>query len=91
MSERPAQPYTAGESSSTRRYSAEPSGPLETLVLCAARELHDAERPGEDWFDLVGSSVTSFCRRAMEARGLEWRWIMDGIASERLNETTKKR
>lgn len=73
------------------RYTEESAGPLEPLVMCAARQLHDDERSGEDWLEFAGSTVTSYCRRAIEARGLEWKWIMEAIARECQLETTERR
>jgi hypothetical protein len=67
-----------------RRYTEQPAGPLELVVMVMARELHDREHPDCDWFGHVGSTVTSFCRRAVEARGLNWPWVMRAIALERL-------
>lgn len=99
MSERPTRAYDATPAGAAarapdaqlRRYTEEPAGPLELLVMHLGRALHDAERPGGDWFGLVGSSVEGFCRRAMEARGLEWSWVREAIERERLDERTTKR
>ena len=68
-----------------------PAGPLEVLVMSLARELHDREHLECDWFSHNGSSVTSFCRRACEARGLDWKWVYAAIERERLDEKTDLR
>lgn len=93
MSERPRQQYgaRAPDAASGRRFTEEPAGPLNLLVMALGRELHDRERPGEDWFDLVGSSVGGYCRRACEARGLDWKWVVEAIQRERLDERTEMR
>ena len=83
--------YGSVPSVGPRRYTEDPTGPLETVVMYLARELHYRERPGDDWFGLVGSSVTSCCRRAIEARGLDWRWIHGAITKERMSEDTARR
>lgn len=71
------------ESRALRRYTEEPAGPLEVLVMCLARELHDAEHADCDWFGHVGSTVSSFCRRACETRGINWKWVQEAITRER--------
>lgn len=94
MSEKPVKPYVAGVEprvGALRKYTEEPCGPLEVLVMSMARDLHDAERPDDDWFGLVGSSVSSFCRRACEARRISWTWMSDAIRKERMDETTERR
>jgi hypothetical protein len=93
MSERPRQEYgaRAPDAAPERRFTEEPAGPLELLVMALGRELHDRERPGEDWFGLVGSSVSSFCRRACEARSIDWNWMRDAISRERLAEDITRR
>lgn len=79
------------ESGKERRFTAEPCGPLEMLVMSLARELHDAEHADCDWFGHVGSTISSFCRRACEARGLDWKWVLQAIERERLDERTEAR
>ena len=74
-----------------RKYSEEPAGPLELLVMALGRELHNRERPGDDWFDLVGSSVAGYCRRACEARGIHWDWVRLAIVRESGAEDTERR
>lgn len=74
-----------------RVYTEEPAGPLEVLVMSLARELHDREHADCDWFSHNGSSVTGFCRRACEARGLDWKWVYAAIERERLDEKTEVR
>lgn len=74
-----------------RAYTEEPAGPLEMLVMSLARELHDREHVECDWFSHNGSSVTGFCRRACEARGLDWKWVYAAIERERLDEKTDLR
>lgn len=95
MSEKPEREYGADTAraapNTLRRYTLEPAGPFELLVMKLAREFHDEERPGEDWFGLVGSSVTSFCRRACEAGGMDWAWIRAEIERERLDPDTERR
>lgn len=74
-----------------RAYTEEPAGPLEVLVMSLARELHDREHVECDWFSHNGSSVAGFCRRACEARGLDWKWVYAAIERERLDEKTDLR
>lgn len=74
-----------------RVYTEEPAGPLEVLVMSLARELHDREHVECDWFGHNGSSVAGFCRRACEARGLDWKWVYAAIERERLDEKTEVR
>ncbi len=73
----------AAESRALRRYTEEPAGPLEVLVMSLGRELHDAEHVDCDWFGHTSSTVSSFCRRACEARGLNWKWVQEAITRER--------
>lgn len=65
-----------------RTYTEHPCGPVELLSMVLGRELFERERPDEDWFGLVGSSVSSFCRRACEERGIDWDWVRGAIFSE---------
>lgn len=81
----------AADGSFEKRSILEPCGPLEMLVMSLARELHDAEHVDCDWFGHVGSTVSSFCRRACEARGLDWKWVLQAIERERLDERTEAR
>ena len=103
MSEKPTRPYEAtpaGENARAfaerlRRFTREPAGPLEVMVMCLGRELHDRERPGEDWFSLAagtmscfgpeGGTVADYCARACENRGISWLWVASEIGVERVS------
>jgi hypothetical protein len=61
------------------------------MVMRLARECHDREHPDCDWFGHSGSTVTSFCRMAVELHGLDWKWVMQGIAAERMRDGEDKR
>lgn len=69
-----------------RTYTEDPVGPLELLSMVIGRELFERERPDEDWFGLVGSSVSGFCRRACEERGIDWNWMRLHIVCERTRD-----
>lgn len=99
MSEKPVTSYEAAPVSvrplfpeaNPRLYTSEPAGPVELLVMCLARELHDRERPGERWSDLDRTTALGFCRLACESRGIEWGWVADAVTRERLDDQFPKR
>lgn len=78
-----------------RRFTKGPAGPLEVLVMSLGRELHSRERPGADWLSLEtgteswygveAGTVTDYCARACDTRGVSWSWVVEAIKIERIS------